>query len=363
MRTIRLALLAVACASAASAATDSPVPGRFFRLRSAVTLPGKSPDWDYLAYDAARGRLFIARRKDGLWVFDTRSQRLVTRIAMTRDAGATLLVPSLNRGFTTNEDGSTTVFNLATLAPIRRMKFADDADSASFEPSTGRIAFVSSDSHLVTFVDARGLNVVGHAALQAQKLDGSEADGAGAILLNERDRNTVVRIDARTFKVTAEWALPGCSQPTGMAVDIPDHRAFIGCRGDKPVLAVLDTETGKEVATLALGHGNDGVVYDAARRRIITTNGIEGNIVVYRQDSADSYRIEQAITTRPMARTIAYDPARQRIFTVTAQGVVNPREPVNTGPSAFYPNAYYDGTFEVLTYAPNVGAGAEGKVS
>ena len=106
------------------------------------------------------------------------------------------------------------------------------------------------------------------------------------------------------------------------------------------------------VASLPLGHGNDGVVFDAARRRIITTNGIEANIVIYHQDDADHYRIEQAVATRPEARTIAYDPTDARIFTVTAEGVLNPAAAANSGPSAFYPNAYYDDNFVVLTYAP-----------
>ena len=49
---------------------------------------------------------------------------------------------------------------------------------------------------------------------------------------------------------------------------------------------------------------------------------------------------------------MAYDPATQSIYTVTAEGVQNPARPVNAGPSAFYPNAFYDDSFTVLTYRP-----------
>jgi len=76
------------------------------------------------------------------------------------------------------------------------------------------------------------------------------------------------------------------------------------------------------------------------------------DIVAIHQDDADHYRIEQAVTTRPFARTMAYDPQRQAIFTVTAEGVVDPAQPVNTGPARFYPNAYFPGSMVVLTYAP-----------
>ncbi len=344
------ALAGLAMTATVRAEEKAPVPAGFFRLQAAVKLPGKAPDWDYLSYDAARGHLFMALRDAGLWVFDTRRQRLLRRMPMTRGAGASLIVPALGRGYATNEDGSVTVFNLATLTPIRRVKFAGDADAATYDPVSGRIAFISAESRRVTFMDARTLAIVGHVELETKKADASVADGSGSILLNERDRNMVARIDVVTAKITAEWPTTGCTQPTGMAYDAADHRAFIGCRGAKPVLAVLNTDTGAIVATLDLGRGNDGVAYDRAHRRIITTNGVEANIVVFHQDDADHYRLEQAITTRPSARTLAYDAAGQRIFTVTAEGVVNPRQPVNSGPSAFYPNAYYDNSFTVLTY-------------
>lgn len=344
------ALIGLALSGPIRAEEKAPIPAGFFRLHAAVKLAGKAPDWDYLSYDAARGRLFIARRDAGLWVFDTRKQRLLRRIPKTQGAGASLLIPALGRGYATNEDGSVTVFNLATLVPIRRVKFAADADAASYDPVTGRIAFVSADSRRITFMDARTLSVVGQVDLEAKKADASVADGTGSILLNERDRNMVARIDAANPRVTAEWPTTGCTQPTGMAYDGANHRAFIGCRGVKPVLAVMNTDNGQVVATLDLGRGNDGVAYDQKHRRVITTNGVEGNIAIFHQDDADHYRLEQAITTRPSARTLAYDTRGERIFSVTAEGIVNPAQPVNTGPSAFYPNAYYDNSFVVLTY-------------
>lgn len=343
--------VALAFCSAAHAEDKPRIPAGFFRLSAVARLPGASPDWDYLGYDTKREHLFIARRDDGLWVFDTRRSRLLARMPRSKGAGAALILPELGRGYSTNEDGSTTMFDLATLKVLRRAKFAEDADAASFEPVTGRIAFVSADSQQVSFVDPRSLKLVGKVKLDTKKADASAADGQGNILLNERDRDMIVRIDAASAKVTAEWPVTGCSQPTGMAVDTARHRAFIGCRSAKPVLAVMNIDTGRVVQTLDIGHGNDGVTYDAARHRIITTNGIDANIVIIHQDDADHYHFEQAITTRPEARTMAYDSKNQRIFTVTAEGVVNPAEKINTGPSKFYPNAYYDGSFVVLTYA------------
>ena len=346
------ALLSIISASGLAGAASDAIPASFFRLQSAVTLPGDDPDWDYLAYDAQHERLFIARRDAGLWVFDTRQQRLIRKIGLTTGAGAALLLRQFNRGYAINEDGSVTAFNLTSLAPLKRVHIADDADAASYDPVSGRIAVVSSDSRKVTFVDPRSLAVVGTVALETARADGSVADGRGAILLNERDRGAVLKIDARTMKIEAEWPIVGCSQPTGIAYDTANHRAFIGCRGDHPVLAIVNGDSGATITTLPLGRGNDGVVFDAAHKRIFTTNGVDANLVIFRQDDADHYRLEQAATTRPQARTMAYDPMRQRVFSVAAEGVLDPAKPANSGPSPFYPNSHYSGSFVVLTYAP-----------
>lgn len=346
-------LLAAACLPSFAEAEKAGGATGFYRLKSAVTLPGPDPDWDYLAYDKARGRLFIARRDAGLWVFDTYRQRLIRKIATTNGAGAALLLPQFNRGFSINEDGSLTAFNLATLAPLRRFKVAEDADAASFDAVSGRIAVVSSDSRKLTFVDPRTLKVIGSLELQTAKADGSTPDGRGAILLNERDRNAVLKIDVATMSVIAEWPISGCGQPTGIAYDTAAHRAFVGCRGDHPVLAVLNADTGATVTTLPIGRGNDGVVFDAQRKRIFTTNGVDANLVIFHQDDADHYHLEQAITTRPQARTMAYDEVGERVFSVTAEGLLDPSRPANSGPSIFYPNYHYADTFAVLTFVKN----------
>jgi len=295
--------------------------------------------------------LFIARRGAGLFVFDTARQRLIGRIADSEGAGATLIIPVLDRGFSTNEDGTTTVFDLASLKTVRRVKFADDGDAASYDARTGRIAFISAESRTVTLFDPIGLKPIQTVKIDAKKADGSATDGRGHLFLNERDRNAVIRIDMARGEVTAEWPTTGCEQPTGMAIDAADSRGFIGCRGAKPVILVIDLSNGRVIATLPLGRGNDGVAYDALRHRVITTNGIEANIVVYRQEAPDTYWLEQAVTTRPNARTMAYNSEGNQVFTVTAQGVVDPSKPVNSGPSQFYPNKYYDDSFEVLTYS------------
>ena len=341
-----LLLFSLAGGASAQQATSPLMP---FQLVDAVNLAGNSPEWDYLAWDKAHARLFIGRRGGGLAVYDPATRRVVATIADSAGAGAATLVPALDRSFSVNEDGSMTVFVLSTLKTIRRVKIAEDADSAVFEPATGQLLLLSGDSKRITFVDAKTLAVRSTLATASAKLEASAADGNGRVFIAERDRNAVVVIDARTRSVVAEWPLAGCNQPTGLALDEVKHRLFAGCRGDHPVLAVIDAITGRVIGTPDLGRGNDGVVWDAASGRVFTANGVDANVVVYRA-TINGVAFDHAFTTRPGARTLAYDAVHERLFTATAEGVVDPSRPINRGPSAFYPNVFQDSSFTVLTY-------------
>ena len=345
MRLLFAMLAALAVVPYAQAGTQ------FYRLQSAVTFPGPVTGWDYLAFDAARSYLFMDRRALGVTVYDVKAHRVVGSIADSQGANSTMLVPALDRGFTSNGDGSTTIFRLSTLQTIARVRFGKSADAGFYEPVTGQMVFAMGDDHAVAFVDAKDGKPAATLRLDAGKLEAAAPDGHGNLFMNERDRDRVVRIDARRHVVTAEWPTAGCHEPTAMAYDAKDRRIFSGCRGDHPVLAVLDADSGKVVATPALGRGVDTVIYDAATRRIYASCGLDANIVVIDQKAPDRYVLEQAVSTRPEARTMAFDPATQALYLVTAEGIVDPSRPVDRAVAPFYPNAYAPNSFTLLTYA------------
>lgn len=346
MRLKALAAAALTIAAAATRANAAPV----FRLTGELVLPGPVDGWDYLSFDPSRAYLFVARRAGGVTVVDTRAGKALTTIADSAGANRALLVPVFDRGFTANEDGSTTIFQLSTLRTMERVKLGDGADSAFYEPGSGQVVFTLGDSKELAFLDPRSATVTGRVPMPSGELEAVAAEGDGTVWVNERDLNKVAHVDARSHRLLREYALPGCTMPTGIDADPRARRLFIGCRGDKPVLAVVDSSSGREVATVPIGRGNDGVIYDPDERRIFTSNGVDSNIVVIDQAGPDSYRLAAAFTTRPIARTLAYDPERHRLFTTTAQGMVDPARKRNFGPGQFYPNAYFDDTLTVLTY-------------
>jgi DNA-binding beta-propeller fold protein YncE len=341
----------VPCLIALSLCSQRAASQQLYRLESAVVLPGANPSWDYLALDPARSRLFISRRADGVTVYDVGARHVTSVIGNSEGANSTALAEEAGRGYTANEDGSTTIFDLSSLRTIDRVKFGADADAAVYEPATKQMVFTMGDSKALAFLDAKTGAIVGRLSMPSKKLDGAAADGGGNLFVAERDRNAIARIDARRRRMTAEWKIPGCQAPTGLAIDRANARLFIGCRGSHPVLAVLDLQTGKEVARHEIGRGNDGVAYDAEAHTVYTSNGVDANLVIFDQIGPNAYRLAEALTTRPFARTMALDPRTKKLYLVTAEGTVDVSKAAKTSVSAFYPNRYFADTFTLLTYS------------
>lgn len=322
-----------------------------YRLGRTTVLEGAHPHWDYLSFDSARGYLFIARREAGVTVFDVMRRRIVRSLARSEGANMAALVPEFGRGYTANEDGSTTIFDLATLKTLERIKVGEGADSAFYEDATRQVVFTLGDERRLAFLDAKTGRPAGQVVMSSRKLEAVATDGKGALFVAERDRNAVAKVDARSHTLVAEWPVTGCESPTGMGIDRGSRRVFVGCRGERPILAVMDADTGRVTAALPIGRGNDAVIYDPDLRKLFTANGLDGNLIVYDQVDADTYRLAQALTTRPMARTLAINLRTKTLYSVTAEGMVDPKRPVNQGPGPFYPNVYFDGSFTVLEFA------------
>ena len=97
-----------------------------------------------------------------------------------------------------------------------------------------------------------------------------------------------------------------------MALDASHHRLFVLTR-KPPRLAVFDTDTGREVATLDADGDADDLFYDAARQRLYACFGA-GSVIVYAQIDPDRYRELAKVTTADGARTGLFSAELRRLF-------------------------------------------------
>jgi hypothetical protein len=95
-------------------------------------------------------------------------------------------------------------------------------------------------------------------------------------------------------------------------------------------MAVVDADSGKIVASPAIGDGCDGTAFDADLGLAFASAG-DGTLTVVREDSADKFAVAQTVSTQKGARTLAIDPKANKIYTVTANVGPRPERKVEEG--------------------------------
>jgi YVTN family beta-propeller protein len=207
------------------------------------------------------------------------------------------------------------VFDRATLATVATIPAGTGPDAIVFEPATQTVWAFNGRSNDATVIDAATCKVVATIPLPG-KPEFAIVDGKGTIFDNIEDKNEVIRLDAHTNKLTAEWPLTGCESPSGLAFDSAGGRLFSVCDGKK--MAVTDASTGKSLATPAIGDSPDGAGWDAAHKLAFSSNGGSGTLTVI-DAAAPGYPAIEDLPTQRGARTMTYDSAADRIYLVTAE--------------------------------------------
>jgi YVTN family beta-propeller protein len=334
-----LGLLASVPAHAAPAAPPSYHP---YHLLQKVILGGEG-GWDYLTVDPDARRLYISRGTH-VMVVNADTYKVVGDIPNTNGVHGIAFAPKLGRGFTSNgRDNTVTVFDLKMLKTIGSAPTGDRPDAILYDPASNRVFTFNGGSNDATAIDAATGKAAGTIPLGGRP-EFAAADGKGMVYDNIEDKGEVVAIDAKTLTVKKRWPLAPLESPSGLAIDAKNRRLFAVCDGQK--MAVINADTGKVVATPAIGSGPDAAGFDPGTGLAFSSNGQDGTLTVVREDSPASYRVAQVVPTQAGARTMALDPKTHRVFLVTAMpGPATPGAPP-------WRRSYVPGTFTLLVVGP-----------
>jgi len=279
---------------------------------------GGDGSWDYLRFDPNGKRLFIAR-STRVMVVDLVHGKLASEIPDTAGVHGVALIPELHRGVTSNGKANTaTIFDLDTLRPITTVPTGEKPDAILWEPFSKTVLTMNGRSNSITIIDPQTGKALGTITLPGRP-ETAVSDQQGKVFVNLEDKGQIAVVDMAQRTVVGTWDLAGCTEPTGLAIDIHDkthRRLFSACHSG--VLVIVDADTGKSVQQLPIGNGVDAAAFDAATQTVFTSNG-EGSISVIQQISADSYRNVETVKTLPGAKTMALDPNSHLLYTVANQ--------------------------------------------
>jgi len=267
-----------------------------------------------LSVDAPSQRLFISRATHVL-VIDADSGKTLSDIPDTPGVHGIALASDLARGFISNgREGTVTIFDLRTLKTIMKLKAGENPDAILYDPASKRVFAFNGRSHDATAIDAASGTVVGTVKLEG-KPEVGVSDEQGKIFINIEDKSQIEVLDPQKLEVTSHWPLAPCEEPSGLAIDRKNRRLFAGC--DNKIMAIVDADSGRVIATAPIGKGVDANAFDAQTGLAFASCG-EGVLTVVHEDSPGKFSVVANIPTQVGARTMALDETTHQIFLVTA---------------------------------------------
>jgi YVTN family beta-propeller protein len=271
--------------------------------------------WDYLTVDEVAQHLFLSHG-NVVNVVDVKTDKTIATIEDTKGVHGIAIANDLNKGFISNgRDTSITVFDLKTLATLEKIKIKGiNPDAILYDEFTHKVFSFNGRSNDITVLDAKTNKIVATIALTG-KPEFAVSNGKGLVYVNIEDKSTITVFDAVTFKIKDVWSLTPGEEPTGLAFDKQTQRLFSVC--DK-VMVVVNAENGKIVTTVPIGEGCDGVMFDATKKCIYTSNG-DGTMTIIKEENENTYKVLQTLQTQKGARTIALNNTTHQLYMPTAE--------------------------------------------
>jgi YVTN family beta-propeller protein len=275
---------------------------------------GGEGGWDYLAVDAAAHRLYITHGPR-VEVLDSATGRSLGAITGLKGTHGVAFDDAGKYGYISDGGANAVVvFDRNTLQKVTSIPAGTNPDGIAFEPVTKTVWAFNGRSKDATVIDTATQKVIATVPLPGRP-EFPVADGNGVIFDNIEDKNEIVQLDAKNPKVTATWSIAPCESPSGLAIDREGRRLFAVCDGKK--MAVVDANTGKLIATPAIGDGPDATAYNPKTKLAYSSNG-DGTLTII-DASNGSYKVLQNLATQQGARTMALDSATGKVYVVTAQ--------------------------------------------
>jgi hypothetical protein len=294
----------------------SPAPGPSgYKLVKTIAIGGEG-GWDYIYVDSDARRVYISHGTHTV-VMDADTYAVVGDIPDTQGVHGIAIASSLGRGFISDGGSSdVTIFDLKTLKAIGKVKTDVNPDAILYEPVTKRVFTFNGGRRNVaggknaTAINAADGTVLGNIDLRG-KPEFAAADGKGSVYVNNEDSSELHHLDAASLKELHHWPLAPCKSPSGLAMDTKNRRLFSVC--DEKVMAVVDADSGKVVATPTICEGPDAAAFDPGTGYAFASCG-DGNLTVIHEDSPDKFTVVENVPTKRSARTMGLDLKTHNIF-------------------------------------------------
>lgn len=291
------------------------------RFLQDIPLPGLKPgDFDHFAVDLAGKRLFLTgEAHNAVLVLDTSSNKLIHTISDVEEPHSMLFLPASKQLWVVaGGEGKIKIFNSDTFDVADVLNVDEGADSSAYDSAKHRFYVITGgsdaklDYSLIRVFDTDSRKQVREIKVDSKNIEAMALEKNGTrIFANIRDKNVVGVIDREKAALTSTWTLGELHGNTPIAYDDATRRLFVV--GRKPAsMVVLDSDTGKIVATLPTAEMTDDMTFDPASKRIYVA--CTDFTVVYVERDPDHYEELARIPTGFRAKTAVLVPQLKRFY-------------------------------------------------
>lgn len=315
-----ISLLLIALGAQTAHAQDK-VP---LRPVQTIPMPGVLGRLDHLGVDIEGGRLFAAAlgdRQNTVEVIDLKLGKRISSIRGQSMPQGVFYSAEFKKVFVANgRDGSVKILSGDNFRPLDSLSIGGNADHVGYDEVTKDLyvgtSIPNSRTGALAIIDTQTNKQIGSIQMESRpggiKIERSEP----RIFVTLGGVPKVGVVDREKRQVTATWPLTGVPSVVALALDETHHRLF-GASRNPPMLVVLDTEFGKQIAQLEGVEGVDDLWYDAERDRIYASGGrgaTAGFVYVYQQKDANRYELTAKVPTRANAQTSIWVPQLNRLY-------------------------------------------------
>ncbi len=277
---------------------------------------GGEGGWDLLTVDSAAQRLYVSHGTEVV-VIDLATNQVVGEITNTPGVHGIAVAPELGFGVTSNgRENKAGIVDLKTLQTLSKVDTAQGPDSMLYNPAQKEAYLFCGHAQAATVVDVKGAKVVTTISLGGRPEFAQADPEAGRIYDNLEDKSEVAVIDTRSHQVVTNWPIAPGEEASGMAIDVKNHRLFLGCRNR--LMVMMNSTDGKVLASVPIGQGVDANAFDPGTQLAFASCG-DGTTTIAKEESPDKLTFVQTLTTERGARTMALDPRTHKIYLPTAQ--------------------------------------------
>ena len=278
---------------------------------------GGDGGWDYLSVDSAAQRLYVSHGAKVV-VIDLAKNAVVGEITNTPGVHGLAVAPDLGRGLVTcGRENKAAIVDLKTLRILSKVETGANPDGLLYEPGQQEFYTFNGRGESATVIDAKSGKVVATIPLGGKPEFAAADPKAQRVYNNLEDKSEVVVIDTKTHTVTNRWPIAPNEEGSGMAIDLVNHRLFLGCGGSK-TMAMMDSTSGKIVASVPIGEGVDANSFDPGTMLAFSSCG-EGTVTIAHEDAPDKLTVVQILKTEKGARTMTLDPMTHKIYLASAK--------------------------------------------